>query len=607
MEYLHNDYPYLPLDAVQDEIRLLELLPRGLDSSAPLQVRLVHRSLKESPKYDALSYVWGSTHDKAAIRLDGSRDYPVTKNLERALRHVSHFQTRQNELVTIWVDAICINQRNVEERNSQVKMMWRIYAAAEKVRTWLDVEIPDAVLGRLMHLCKGIQSVDDLVDDLGDDPGFWQPIATIVEDPYWSRVWIQQEVAYAKELLIYCREIPVSHAILCWFFVVLEKYMDKYSPIMEHGEATRWRGLAVGSGPFQKSKSASVTNPRCYKNIYDSLHWTGHLKATDIRDRIYGLLALVEDDVEDIEVNYGLPVSEVYCQVVQVLIQKHHSLAFLNFAGLNVSPNDSDLPTWLPYPRGHSTGVLCSKSDEGSSCFSWLQSLLADISHSTAVLPSLSTDHESLYVHGMCISKIGDVCQTMSWQGVHNFGNFLQAWDEYLNKWTAINSERDSSLTVVDAMRSFVSIMHICRTPEAVSRFVDTDKLARFDQLFPVALAEQLKDNPNLPGAMRQFDYVMWGLRSRTMAIATLNRYLVLTQSGIMGLATMATIPGDEIWMLFRHPIPIVLRREDKHFLVVGPAFIDFAVQEKWDEAMAKYEEGDQDCQGQEIRCISLR
>ncbi|KAH9215470.1 heterokaryon incompatibility protein-domain-containing protein, partial [Leptodontidium sp. 2 PMI_412] len=133
MENLHNNYPYLPLAAAQDEIRFLELLPRGLDSSTPIQARLIHGSLKDLPKYDALSYVWGSTHEQTTIQLDDTRDYLVTKNLERALRHISHFETRKNEVVRIWVDAICINQRNIEERNSQVKIMWRIYAAAENV------------------------------------------------------------------------------------------------------------------------------------------------------------------------------------------------------------------------------------------------------------------------------------------------------------------------------------------------------------------------------------------------------------------------------------------------------------------------------------------
>lgn len=59
--------------------------------------------------------------------------------------------------------------------------------------------------------------------------------------------------------------------------------------------------------------------------------------------------------------------------------------------------------------------------------------------------------------------------------------------------------------------------------------------------------------------------------------------------------------------MLFRHPIPIVLRREGEHYLVVGPAFIDFVRQEKWDDAMVKYEEGDQECNGCEIQCVELK
>lgn len=597
MENLRNDYPYLPLNVAEDEIRLLEILPRGSDPSTPVQACLIHRSLKQSPRYDALSYIWGHASQQATIRLD-DRDFTVTSNLERALRDVTYFSNRQNEVLVIWADAVCINQRDFEERNAQVKMMWRIYAGAETVRSWIDVEIPDPVLEKLMNITS--------VESLGEDPNFWEPIATIVEDPYWSRVWVQQEVAYAKDQVIQCRNMPLPHAGFVWFFEVLDMYLDKYQPVMEPIEAAKWRGLRVGSSPFEKNKSSSVESPRCYKKIYDALNKTTHLKSTDTRDRVYGLLALIQDDIDDIQVNYELPASEIYCQVAQLLIEKYHSLIFLNLGALNICEEHTGVPTWFPYPRRHPTGIFGSSTDLGTSEFSWHQSLLSPITHSSAILPHISTDHQTLHVHGMCISKIRGVCRHMSWQGIHAMGDFLNVWDQVFEKWVAIRSENHSSVTKSDATRSFIRTMFICRTSEAATKSV-SDNLTRFEEFFPIALAEQQKETPDLANSMRQFDYVMWGILSRTMATCSLNRYLVLTQEGTMGLAPLATELGDEVWMLFRHPIPMVLRREDDHYFVVGPAFVDFEEQEMWDKAMAGYEEGHRKCGGSEVRCIALR
>ena len=91
--------------------------------------------------YEALSYTWGDTRHLAAINLDGCI-FPVTSNLESALRAL-----RDNEKAKVfWVDAICINQSDINEQGQQVRNIRDIYSSAEHVVVWLGPEEGDSVL-----------------------------------------------------------------------------------------------------------------------------------------------------------------------------------------------------------------------------------------------------------------------------------------------------------------------------------------------------------------------------------------------------------------------------------------------------------------------------
>ncbi|OZJ04814.1 hypothetical protein BZG36_02357 [Bifiguratus adelaidae] len=88
-------------------------------------------SPNDKPVYEALSYVWGNPHDTVPIRLDG-RIFQVTINLRKALRRLRRSKTR-----TLWVDAICINQSDINERNQQVSIMHDIYESTVEVQIYL--------------------------------------------------------------------------------------------------------------------------------------------------------------------------------------------------------------------------------------------------------------------------------------------------------------------------------------------------------------------------------------------------------------------------------------------------------------------------------------
>lgn len=133
-----STYAYSPLSAHPDSIRLLRLLPAS-QVRDPIQSQIFNYSLanptRTSHLYECLSYVWGDIEDKPTISVDGA-DLAVTKNLHGALQRL-----RDPHLDRIlWVDALCINQDDLEERTQQVQMMALIYAYASRVVVWLGEE-----------------------------------------------------------------------------------------------------------------------------------------------------------------------------------------------------------------------------------------------------------------------------------------------------------------------------------------------------------------------------------------------------------------------------------------------------------------------------------
>ena len=113
-------------------IRVLDLQPSLAGPEGPIRGSLRVVSLDKNPSYEALSYVWGKTGISHHIICDGT-ELPLTKNCYDALLRLR----RRNRSTTIWVDSICINQSDFEERGKQVKLMRDIYWNAKKVYIWL--------------------------------------------------------------------------------------------------------------------------------------------------------------------------------------------------------------------------------------------------------------------------------------------------------------------------------------------------------------------------------------------------------------------------------------------------------------------------------------
>lgn len=126
-------YPSYSL--LQDKhIRLLHLEP-ATDSDAPIRCSFTTVSLANSPCYEALSYVWGDSTLLNTVKLDGF-DVAISRNLFQALCRLR----RRDADRILWVDAVCINQGDIDERSRQVSLMGSIYQGAERVVVFLGQE-----------------------------------------------------------------------------------------------------------------------------------------------------------------------------------------------------------------------------------------------------------------------------------------------------------------------------------------------------------------------------------------------------------------------------------------------------------------------------------
>jgi Heterokaryon incompatibility protein (HET) len=123
---------YLPLDPSKAEIRLLILHPGSI--AVPITCHLTVVSLRQRDlDYEALSYCWGDPSDSETITLQ-DRPFPIRSNLFRAL---CRLRQAVKEPRTLWVDAVCINQTDIAEREQQVKLMGEIYSRTSNCIIWL--------------------------------------------------------------------------------------------------------------------------------------------------------------------------------------------------------------------------------------------------------------------------------------------------------------------------------------------------------------------------------------------------------------------------------------------------------------------------------------
>lgn len=185
---------------------------------------------KYEPKYEALSYVWGSPQDPEILSVQDDAcslgTISITRNLAIALRHLRY----QQSMRPIWIDAICINQNDVTDKNYQVPRMRFIYTSAERTIFWLGPasESSSHALSILKHLGEQVEITvtgTRLRSPEAEHPRWyrsgqatlpyshdtWQALGNLLKRSWFERLWIIQEARLSNRFaLVQCGSEKLS-------------------------------------------------------------------------------------------------------------------------------------------------------------------------------------------------------------------------------------------------------------------------------------------------------------------------------------------------------------------------------------------------------------
>ena len=136
----------------------------------------------------------------------------IAKNLNSALRHLR----RENASRGLWVDALCIKQDEIADKNCFIPIMHKIYSTAEGTIVWLGeastdsddaISILEDAASRASHLASGASQRSMTTADIlreahnETDTKTWKALANFGLRPWWSRVWVMQEIASSKKFI----------------------------------------------------------------------------------------------------------------------------------------------------------------------------------------------------------------------------------------------------------------------------------------------------------------------------------------------------------------------------------------------------------------------
>jgi hypothetical protein len=339
-----HDPIYQPLDE-PDAIRLLRLQP-SLDRKSDLRcelfpTRLSYWKNEIFEHYTALSYVWGQTTQADSLVVNGVPFF-VTENLQSALRDLRDKERSR----LLWVDAICINQADFQERALQVERMTAIYQAASHTIIYLGTET------EVDNFFQSIISVGR------NHPSYER----LLRRPWFHRVWILQELVYSKDPWL-----QIGNNLRCAWDEFAEPDDEYPSPL--HTNSTldvpsQDPRLSASQQFFQDSKVIPLRllvemdeirsrHHRALRKIkkkpplLDLLVARRGFGATDPRDMLYAHIGMSNES--KFQVDYMRSVNAVFESIARHFLVHKNFLTMLSYVeNVDLAQRREGLPSWVP-------------------------------------------------------------------------------------------------------------------------------------------------------------------------------------------------------------------------------------------------------------------
>ncbi|KAI1461353.1 heterokaryon incompatibility protein-domain-containing protein [Annulohypoxylon moriforme] len=359
-----------------------------------------HIPLDSEPKYYALSYVWGDSREFRTIELDG-QPFKITKNLHEALHQFRQLTDPEYIKDYFWVDAICIDQTDHDEKSQEVPRMSEIYRVCLQVLIWLGPNGPPTnskvvKIGKLLrklplqklssktkHLDKlfnpGEATPDDVVEEMlgykimelmlafGDDDNddvddeelvrkvygsSYRVIISawveIMSRPWFTRTWTIQEACIPTDPIFYIGRHDISLGMLSEairILAVVNRTLLKCVGTFRILMLSKLRDMRIAIFDF-----ASDINPIRMETgdvLSEIMGFTYMKQCENPLDQIYGIIGLIEFLAHDIPPelmpNYDLPYEELYWRCTAYMLESNGDLRLLGTYYKNFKTG----PSWV--------------------------------------------------------------------------------------------------------------------------------------------------------------------------------------------------------------------------------------------------------------------
>lgn len=592
--------PYVPLKDPY-EIRVLELAPRSLDGS--LHCTLHHCTIEFEQEgslfsqfalsidclttpiwYTALSYRWGDPQPVKHITVDGFR-MEVTVPLFEAM---NSFQ-QPNHSVMVWIDQICINQNDRNEKSRQIPLMGRIYRHAINTLIWLGDSTSGTgeVFRLLNHAATELMfdfsqlQIPDGLEYRGFPPKehlgkSWKDLWDFLDRPWFSRLWIIQEVALSRNAWVMCGKHLMSWSMLetaCANLKAAGVSQWLLEQLSKNKKGANHCERVIQLGTFAENESMMLLDKARESDCWDK------------RDKIYGLLGLIRASWIKVDYDRKHTVGRLYRDViVECLRRQERALATVlksvdhDYSRVLGSVEDCEyfergtLPSWVPdWSQPRQTAPLT----DSTGVYGNPETVRVDFN----LQKDISIHDQELHVNGKIFATVVEITDVLEDPDISYV-------DPQVTNQKFLVGCADKAAQILEYPGSVTTSVF-----EAFWRTLVVDKDAEnlkrappsFAEIFSLLLDESTGRKPSLPGqtySPRQLRPTGKGrlelssLSSRlpgatfqwirsAVRRAAMNRRFAITKQGYFGLVPYWAKIGDEICVLNGCDVPYCIRRID--------------------------------------------
>ncbi|KAF7676362.1 hypothetical protein GT037_005867 [Alternaria burnsii] len=358
-------------------IRVLKLQPGKAEDDIQCSLDTIQIGTSKDA-YEAISYVWGDAKHTVDVWCNGLQ-VPITASLASALRNFRH----PSEPRLLWADALCINQKDDQEKGHQVKRMGQVYANAKCVLVWLGCDVNNVAKDTFALICEANTyfkyslmkagnkaSRMELFEEpypISIDQDRWSGVVKLFKFSWFQRVWTVQEVAVAAECRMFWGSASVDISDVLEICVWLNRKSDFYATIQGIVGSIKYRfgrDLALyfhynthRPASWQQSRAGLAYTAIRYKKhtLCGILGASRNLQATDPRDHVYAFLGCpVAKDGKGrtlVDADYTSSIHVLYIRLAHALMKSPTEGPFALSAVYHRSREsllNSGCPSWVP-------------------------------------------------------------------------------------------------------------------------------------------------------------------------------------------------------------------------------------------------------------------